>query len=849
MSDLPNYNSKLCRLLDLPSDLGQTYSKVVTHVYPLRASAAKLQSFCNAYLNAQQSEIEFKVAAPWVLMFVGDYQKMSGNAGGYVAQREMGFGIPLTYKDNPKDSKELRKWALVCPFIYVDNPMSMLLGRQVYGWSKARIIVDKNPPDLNPVDSVHILSINEHSLTENVSPDPISQLVEQKRPFFTGRSGIETALTGVPKVVSGYFSAMSSAFDLMSNVFSGYEFKNLTSAARDIQGSAGLAYRWLSYMSDFAGSTVAPMLGQTDVPSVKNSSDVTMITFKQFRDVNNQDTSCYQAVVWSTIRVEKIWDGGLLFDPISSDLTGGIKITVSVPEKKKSGENYDDVVEQLGIEADNSSVETGVRKYCLHPVVPFWSKSDLHYDKGEKEYWRAPNTDWSWTTKRPSQSPGPHIAQPRGYNPHGSGAEQEVGGIQGSPQFYQKVYGLYAKDSVLNDLLEKYFDTSANERNRYTFKVRSAKEFGLPEDHFFILMLITSFDQMTGSLKETAGLSDQMVTFAVPVSVFLDGTQKSSPAADAKMEEARKKGLTIDETVAKDAEVKGLVPLYNFVGEDWNVFTEQEVYGRFTLKSTIRSPEIAWMRRPQSGGQPLLNVRIALPQFGDDKKAVETDLITIQSIPPPSGNRPRQPSLAALGSDVTLPQLARMYLNMLGISSFSRVVSRITRSSPSGETEPSVSGDTQSSLAHGMTRTLAYSTISQKQVRDAVEIKKAGYQAIVSVPRTITADESEDPTSGLPRFTSVPDIEVTIQGFDNFDMVKTMGLIEVPTPLLVDQLLPPKTPSSPGKPVTYTVKALPGISIAGEMKDKNPQILCSRVWDGAWDVNPNPMWDSEVKID
>jgi hypothetical protein len=836
MSGLANYNSTLCKLLDLPTDLGQTYSKVVTHVYPLRASAAKLQTFCTDYLNAQQSLIEFKVAAPWVLMFVGDYHKMSANKGGFVAQREMGFGIPLTYKDNPKDSKELRKWALVCPFIYVDNPMSMLLGRQVYGWSKARIIVDNNPPDLNPVDSVHIVSINEDSLTD---PDPISQLVQQKRPFFTGRTGIETALTGVPKVVSGYFSAMSSAFDLMSSVVSGYEFKNLTSAARDIQQSAGLGYRWFSYMSDFAGAAFAPMIGQTEIPSVRNPSDVTLITFKQFRDVTDQDNSCYQAIVWSTIRVDKVWDGGLLFDPVSSDLTGGITIKMSVPGKQGPDENYDDVVEQLGIVADESSVENGMKNYSLRPIVPFWSESDLHYDKGEKELWRANGTDWSWSTDGPYGSVV--STGPRHYNRHGSGAEQEVGGKQGSPQFSQKVYGLYANELVLNDLLEKYLDTSANTKDRYTFKVRSAKEWGLPEDHFFVLMVITSFDYLTGSQKETAGLSDQMVTFAVPVRVLVDGVQ-------AKFEPEIKGRKVEPKMNLKDSEVKGLVPLYNFVGKDWNAFTEQEVYGRFTLRSTIQSPEIAWIRRPESGEQELLKVRMSLPQFGPEKKAVETDLITIRSAPAHfdiNKNRIWHPLMTGLGADLTLPQLASIYLNMLGLWSFIPVSGVRTVTSPASESSSSPT-DTPPPAGPGAARTLAYSTISLKQVRDAVDVKKAGYQAIVAVPREIQADESEAPST-LPRFTSVPEIEVTIQGFDYFDIVKTMGLLKVPTPSKPDELLQPVPESAPSEPI-YKVGALTGISIAGEMKDKEAQILCSRVWDGSWIAGPDPDWTSKVLI-
>ena len=58
---------------------------------------------------------------------------------GWLAQREILFNIPLEWYV-VKDGKWVFKdWASFSPFIYVDDDMSMTVGRMVYGLSLSLI--------------------------------------------------------------------------------------------------------------------------------------------------------------------------------------------------------------------------------------------------------------------------------------------------------------------------------------------------------------------------------------------------------------------------------------------------------------------------------------------------------------------------------------------------------------------------------------------------------------------------------------------------------------------------------------------------------------------------------------
>ncbi len=142
---LPEFNLALGEFLALPAHLEQKYSDVVTQIFPLKASMNRLQEFCDSYLNLDEDlPLYFKPAAPWVLMQVVDYGEMATTSRnlGWFSQHELAFGVPLRCYKKEKNEWVFVDWAMVFPFIFVDNPLSMSGGRKIYGWSKSGIKFD-----------------------------------------------------------------------------------------------------------------------------------------------------------------------------------------------------------------------------------------------------------------------------------------------------------------------------------------------------------------------------------------------------------------------------------------------------------------------------------------------------------------------------------------------------------------------------------------------------------------------------------------------------------------------------------------------------------------------------------
>ena len=81
------------------------FQGVTSRVLPLRASSYALQQVCDSYLNLYPDEIRFEPLAPYVLLTILNYGRMSSSTAaaahyGWVAQDEVYFNIPLAWRDS-----------------------------------------------------------------------------------------------------------------------------------------------------------------------------------------------------------------------------------------------------------------------------------------------------------------------------------------------------------------------------------------------------------------------------------------------------------------------------------------------------------------------------------------------------------------------------------------------------------------------------------------------------------------------------------------------------------------------------------------------------------------------------
>src|SRR5208282_5203914 len=191
---LSSFNTALGDFLALPEHLEQNYSDVVTQIYPLKASVERLHEFCANYLNLDDDlPVRFEPAAPWVLMQIVDYGRMALSSVnvGWFSQHELAFGIPVRRYEREKSKWVFADWAMVFPFIFVDNPLSMSGGREIYGWSKSGIQIDTTTPIFEPGNARNVVTIslatsgfffNHAAATEKFLE------IFQRRPFVSAKS-------------------------------------------------------------------------------------------------------------------------------------------------------------------------------------------------------------------------------------------------------------------------------------------------------------------------------------------------------------------------------------------------------------------------------------------------------------------------------------------------------------------------------------------------------------------------------------------------------------------------------------------------------------------------------------
>ncbi len=512
---LPKYNDALGDFLRLPAQIPQTYTDVLTQVYPLPADISALKTFCGNFLNQQEPcAWIFEPAAPWVVMQVCNYGKiaMTSQNVGWVSQHEFAFGFPVAWYEKGKNGeRKFMDWAMVYPYIWVDDPLSMSLGRQVYGWAKAGIVLNWPRPNLEPnTRSLVSIDLKGGPGGSGVDDQTRPRFLEilQHQPVLSGRSGFATLSSLPARIMGTYLSAASGMLGTFNSMISGYQerlsgYANtqqpLQGLIRESANLTGQTLRWNNYLEEFLSGARDLTLAQERVLGMPVGSDgieailrstagkVRIITQKQVRDAACPDDAGFSALVGSTIKYSQPIDGGLLLsDPLSPDSSGGIQICLR-----------DDfgIVGSLGLkhlDSVDNNARWSVRR--LRPVMPFWVKLNMSYDSADCQTWRTRGTDWAIDYRSPEPDPpsggGASLGQPQPetrrsssriedadklprleYIPWGSGASQEIAGPMKAANFGLWVYGLEADGETLKALCNEYLNQAEGGQSFHQFEV------------------------------------------------------------------------------------------------------------------------------------------------------------------------------------------------------------------------------------------------------------------------------------------------------------------------------------------------------------------------------------------
>jgi hypothetical protein len=388
-------------------------------VFPLKANISRLHEFCQSYLDinltgpdADQTCV-FRPAAPFVFMMVLHYDKMSSNETqtarniGWISQHEITFTVPLEYwrwsGDKPGQGElKFQDWAIISPFIFVDDLISQVTGREVYGWPKVtgKLCADPNLLLHFPLDATPLLRFSSYTLpkyfqggltTQNllleVDYDPTpSYSIFPPDPFSPWAPWNVAA-----NFTAASLSSLGDLFDLTSGLrLRGYPQQ--TDRLSFLLESSKVA---LGYASNAASGFVDPLswmrsffASQSHSKNVRRPGDnthnlsVKNITVKQFPDIERPDLACYQALVESAMGIRRVNRAGILGDLNLSrgDLSGGCTIRLH-------HSTLHPIVETLGLavhRVDSSPNEGSVS--ILKPILPYWSDVDLSYGLGQPIY-------------------------------------------------------------------------------------------------------------------------------------------------------------------------------------------------------------------------------------------------------------------------------------------------------------------------------------------------------------------------------------------------------------------------------------------------------------------------------
>jgi len=241
------------------------------HLFALRAGRAETQALCDKFINVPTKNAvrasplfpEF----PFVLLTCADIAKgysedVDDAHFGWMTERDVGFFLPVTLEWNGQ-----RRVANLLPYLYVDNFVAVLIGREVFGFPKVLADIEFGGPSwkCNVTSTVSVTS----NPTQPAGPGTILTVVQQ------------TALPGIP---------LPSELDEALKVF--------IDALRLALG----------------------LPREDHAPFAK----IPMVFLKEFRDATNRTTACHQSVVLAEAGIDGFYGGEMwllpplpLFHPFS----------------------------------------------------------------------------------------------------------------------------------------------------------------------------------------------------------------------------------------------------------------------------------------------------------------------------------------------------------------------------------------------------------------------------------------------------------------------------------------------------------------------------------------------------
>jgi hypothetical protein len=620
------------------------FQDVTALVFPLRADRYALSKLVEQYLDIIPTAIaEFRPAAPVVYLAVLHYGQMrsigQGPGQGWVSQNEVTFLVPLEWYERRGGETVFVDWAWVSPYIFVDDELSLIGGRDFYGWPKVLSQISYlGLQDLNPRHRSRVLTVYTTGF-------PLRRIGEKDRPELLleiDRDPLPSFSVFPPDLLNPYTilpDAPQMTLDILSAIRDGLECLLRSPVIGDRRRFAPRTLREMLNAGITTSSPLAAAFCLSQMASQLSSGargpDSTVvsfnhITFKQFHDAEDPlKYACYQAAITSPLGIRRYRRGGLLGDLnlLRGDPTGGYQLYLFREPLGKL------ILEKLGLEVADERRVDGKVVATLCPLPSFWAEADLYYGLPDTLGWRfwEPYQERHWyrgSTKQypvPDERPKDRPASQYGHHPYrgeerespqpspplpynyATGEDLDFPKNPGSRLTLLEIYPLKAEEEKLKKFCKQYIEDlhpSLPERPQKPLPKYWFKPLGS-----YVYVIVINYqeeDKPTGANLPDEVWSPREVAFSIPVVWGKDLPQEQP--------------LNI-----------ALLAPFVFVETENDAIIDREISGRPTMDATL---EVHSAKQPPT---PTPNVRYPLltlkteviPKQGPEQRVIERPLMEI----------------------------------------------------------------------------------------------------------------------------------------------------------------------------------------------------------------------------
>jgi hypothetical protein len=712
-----------------------TFRGVSARFFPLRANLDILQQLCDSYLNMVPPEAgRFRAMLPYVYLVVLDYGQMgeSEMRTGWFSQIEVYFGVPVEWYKRIRGQWVFHDWGVITPYIFVNDDVSVPVGRTVYGFPKvlATVELSKSPWMKNPIGPSTLARISTAVFPEAYTGASLQDrmFLEIERAALSNvRVPIDMTTSSMPWTIA---SNLAQAIGGM-----GRDALWMAQAMRIFPANPLMTPGVLPAMFGH----VMPWMAAGGPGFILNSLNV-----KQFRRAEDPSRICYRALTNGQMQTTGFNRAGLLGEgqTLLGDLSGGHSIRLyehsSLP-----------IAQTLGLEQSNSWNVDGLQVAEFKPVMPFWVDVDLRFSRGTNVAWQTDDGVW----KNEEGVPFDAVPQP---NPRFNNTiSTAIEAISGPFQFTGttiRVVPLLANKAILQNFVDETLNkplqdpivqkdgTPAEYKVRFELwargkqAVNAGNAFG--GDFAYVYLTASSFGNVISETDNVGDWAQYELTFMIPV----------------KWQRMRIDDPTLQSAGSGEWETigVGLVPAFTLADNCITAISRLEIQGIASTTANFVRPESVWLGEEDQGSprQTLLRVDVELlTALGAGQQAVFQPVIEIVKNDPSRGlgNAPDRPGRWAedlrheLGQKKAVKQ--QYFLEMK--------VARSLALELLGNHTP-------------------FSIYTLKQFRDVTDPNKACYQSIVRVPRVLSEvfdmREIEDT------------LTVNLYGYPSMNLVASLGL-------------------------------------------------------------------------